>query len=69
MLKDRKEAAILLGHKLEQYKGEKDILILGIPRGGVILAYYIAEELKAPWDLIIPRKIAAPSHRELGIRQ
>jgi predicted phosphoribosyltransferase len=69
--KDREHAAELLMAKLnKEIKGEiaKDVLVLGIPRGGVILAYAIYKNRSAnSFDIVIPRKLGAPNNKELGI--
>ena len=64
---DRKQAGEILFDKLKKYKGEKDLLVLGIPRGGVPVAKVIAEKLNAPLDVIVSRKIGAPGQEELAI--
>lgn len=69
--KDREHAAQLLMTKLNnEIKGEsaKDVLVCGIPRGGVILAYTIYKNRSANnFDIVIPRKLGAPNNKELGI--
>lgn len=64
--KNREEAGKSLSKELMEYKG-KDTIVLGIPRGGVVVAYEVAQTLEAPLDLIIPRKIGAPNNPELAI--
>src|SRR5215218_4309812 len=44
-----------------------DLLVLGIPRGGVVVASEVAEALGAPLDVVVPRKLAAPERPELAI--
>jgi len=66
LFKDRIQAGQKLAEKLLEYK-DKDVIILAIPRGGVVVAYEIAKVLNAPLDLIIPRKIGAPYQPELAI--
>ncbi len=66
LFKDRIQAGQELAKKLLKYK-DKDIIILAIPRGGVVIAYEIAKALNSPLDLIIPRKIGAPYQPELAI--
>jgi len=44
-----------------------DCIVLAIPRGGVVVGYYVAEYLKLPMDVIVPRKIPAPGQPELAI--
>ncbi len=69
--KDREHAAELLISKLNnELKDEiaKDIVVFGIPRGGVILAYTIHKNRSANYfDIVIPRKLGAPNNKELGI--
>jgi putative phosphoribosyl transferase len=64
---DRHEAGRLLAKELTWLRGQKDLLVLGIPRGGVVVAYEVARELKAPLDVYITRKIGAPYNPELAI--
>jgi predicted phosphoribosyltransferase len=69
--KDREHAAELLISKINnEIKDEiaKDIVVFGIPRGGVILAYTIYKNRSANYfDIVIPRKLGAPNNKELGI--
>ena len=69
--KDREHAAELLISKLNnEIKDEiaKDVVVFGIPRGGVILAYTIYRNRSANYfDIAIPRKLGAPNNKELGI--
>jgi putative phosphoribosyl transferase len=64
-LKNRDEAAKKLAIKLETYRNENP-LILGVPRGGVPMAKIIADHLRAPFDVVLVRKIPAPFHPELA---
>ena len=65
--RDRHEAGRLLGAELTALGGQKDLLVLGIPRGGVVVAYEVAKALDAPLDVYITRKIGAPYNPELAI--
>lgn len=65
--KDRKEAGAKLFSLLKQFKGQKNTIVLGLPRGGVIVAKEIAQKLHLPLDIIIPRKLGAPQNPELAI--
>lgn len=69
--KDREHAAELLISKLNnEIKDEiaKDVVVFGIPRGGVVLAYTIYKNRSANYfDIVIPRKLGAPNNKELGI--
>ncbi len=63
MFKDRRHAAQELAKHLTGYSGA-DTLVLGIPRGGVEIAYYIAISLNADFSLVIARKLGYPEHPE-----
>jgi len=63
---DRKEAGELLAKKLRKYQ-HKDVIVYGLPRGGVVTAREIARFLNAPLDLIITRKISHPYSPEYAI--
>ena len=69
--KDREHAAELLVSKLNNELRDdipKKIVVFGIPRGGVILAYKIYKIRSANYfDIVIPRKLGAPNNKELGI--
>lgn len=66
MYADRREAGEQLAAALESLRGE-DVVVLGIPRGGVEVAAVVAEALGAPLDVVIPRKLGAPGNPELGL--
>jgi putative phosphoribosyl transferase len=63
---DREEAGRRLASELAVLEGD-ELVVLGVPRGGVEVAAGIAEELHAPLDVVIPRKVGAPGNPELGI--
>lgn len=63
---DRREAGRRLAEALESYRGQ-DLLVLGVPRGGVVVAAEVARALRAPLDVVIARKIGAPQQPELAI--
>lgn len=65
--RDRQEAGQLLAQALTFVKGEKDVIVLGIPRGGVVVAAEVAWAIGAPLDVYITRKIGAPCNPELAI--
>ena len=67
MFKDREEAGRGLAAKLSSYKGKKDVLVLGIPRGGIATAAEIARELTLPLDIVVVKKIGAPHNEELAV--
>ncbi|MFN3649390.1 MAG: phosphoribosyltransferase [Armatimonadota bacterium] len=63
---DRTEAGRLLSEPLQRFAGP-DTIVLGVPRGGVVVAAEVARALDAPLDVIIARKIGAPMQPELAI--
>lgn len=66
-LNDRAEAGRLLADKLTAYADREDVIVLGLPRGGVPVAYEIARKLKAPLDVFIVRKLGVPWQEELAM--
>lgn len=66
MFKNREEAGRLLAEKLFPLKG-KDLIVLGIPRGGVVLGKVIADCLGCPLDVVVVKKLGAPYNPELAI--
>lgn len=67
MFEDRESAGFLLAKKLEKFAKVKNILVLGLARGGVVTAKIIASFLEVPLDTIVVKKIGAPSNQELAI--
>lgn len=65
--KDRHEAGVRLAEQLKKYKGNKDVIVLAIPRGGVEIGYEIAKFLDARLDIIVTKKIGLPSDEEFAI--
>lgn len=63
---DRIEAGDLLAEALVDYAGPKTV-VLGIPRGGLVVAREVALRLKAPLDIVLSRKMGAPENPELAI--
>jgi len=66
LFKDRSEAGTLLGRALVDGV-RRPAVVLGVPRGGVVVAYEVARELGAPLDVVMARKIGLPSNPELAI--
>jgi len=64
---NRAEAGRLLAEKLDKYAGRDDVLVLGLPRGGVPVAYEVAQRLGAPLDVFIVRKLGVPGFEELAL--
>ena len=67
IFKDRIDAGKQLADKLEEFKDNKDVVLLALPRGGIILAYEVAKKINAPIDIVVPRKIGAPDNEEFAI--
>ena len=63
MFEDRKDAGERLGRALEKFRG-LNVLVLGIPRGGVETAYYVARHIDAELSVVITRKLGYPSNPE-----
>src|SRR5438874_10558592 len=63
---NRAEAGRQLAEKLDKYAGRKDVIVLGLPRGGVPVAYEVAKRLRAPLDVFIVRKLGVPGFEELA---
>jgi predicted phosphoribosyltransferase len=65
--RDRHEAGQRLAGQLAVYAGRADMLVLGLPRGGVPVAYEVARALHAPLDVLVVRKLGLPGHEELAM--
>ena len=63
---NRAEAGRLLAEKLVKYAGRDDVIVLGLPRGGVPVAFEVAQRLGAPFDVFIVRKLGVPGFEELA---
>lgn len=66
MWRDRQQAGRELGEALKEFKAEK-VIVLAIPRGGVVVGDEVARALDATLDIVVPRKIGAPFNPELAI--
>ena len=64
---DRRDAGRKLAAHLARYAGDPGVLVLALPRGGVPVAYEIAESLGAPLDVFLVRKLGLPGHEEFAI--
>lgn len=64
---DRTEAGQALAALLEQYTDRPDVVVLGLPRGGVPVAAPVAAALGAPLDVFVVRKLGVPGHEELAM--
>ena len=56
----------MLAEKLEEYANRSDVVVLGLPRGGVPVAFEVAKHLRAPLDVFIVRKLGVPGFEELA---
>jgi predicted phosphoribosyltransferase len=64
---DRAQAGRLLARRLESYARRHDVVVLGLPRGGVPVAYEAARALDAPLDVFVVRKLGVPQQEELAM--
>jgi len=67
LFRDRRDAGQKLAKRLNAYAGRDDVVVLGLPRGGVPVAFEVAKELKAPLDVFLVRKLGVPGHEELAM--
>lgn len=64
---DRRDAGRYLATKLSAYMGRQDVLVLALPRGGVPVAFEVAQAISAPLDVFVVRKLGVPGHEELAM--
>src|SRR5262245_55160920 len=64
---NRTEAGRLLAQSLERFRGTPDLIVLGLPRGGVPVACEVARTLEAPLDVLVVRKLGMPGQEEFAI--
>jgi putative phosphoribosyl transferase len=67
LFRDRAGAGRVLASRLARYAGRSDVMVLGLPRGGVPVAYEVARALGAPLDVFLVRKLGLPGHEELAM--
>jgi len=67
LYRDRRHAGQEVAARLRDMKGRRDLLVLGVPRGGVVVAHQIALALGAPLDVYLAHKLGAPGNPELAI--
>lgn len=67
MFADRREAGEELAEALREYQGRKDIMVVALPRGGVVVGRIVANALDVPLDIVVPRKIGFPGQEEYAI--
>jgi putative phosphoribosyl transferase len=64
---DRTDAGRLLAKQLSRYADRQDVIVLGMPRGGVPVAFEVAKALRVPLDVFVVRKLGVPGHEELAM--
>ncbi|MFJ5556816.1 erythromycin esterase family protein [Streptomyces sp. NPDC093250] len=67
LFSDRADAGRVLAKLLERYRGDPDVIVLGLPRGGVPVAYEVATALDAPLDIFLVRKLGVPGQEEVAM--
>jgi predicted phosphoribosyltransferase len=67
VFRDRGEAGRVLANLLSAYRGRPDVIVLGLARGGVPVAWEVAAALHVPLDAFIVRKLGAPGHEEFAV--
>lgn len=67
LFEDRVEAGRALAAKLQEYQKETSVVVLAIPRGGVVIGEQVANLLKCPLEVIVIKKIPAPANPELAV--
>ena len=67
LFRDRRDAGRFLAGLLEEYRGRPDVIVLGLPRGGVPVAYEVATALGSPLDVFLVRKLGTPGREELAM--
>ncbi|MEW6127260.1 MAG: phosphoribosyltransferase [Acidobacteriota bacterium] len=67
LFQDRREAGQVLAEKLQPYANRADVMVLGLPRGGMPVAFEIAQTLNAPLEVFVVRKLGVPDYEELAM--
>src|SRR5438270_3185334 len=67
LFQDRHEAGRQLAAELTEYAGRDDVVVLALPRGGVPVAFEVAQALGAPLDIFLVRKLGVPGREELAM--
>ncbi|OQS13039.1 erythromycin esterase [Nocardia donostiensis] len=67
VFRDRNDAGRVLARLLTRYRDDPDVVVLALPRGGVPVAYEVAEALAAPLDVLVVRKLGSPANPELAL--
>src|SRR4029079_13624333 len=67
LFRDRADAGRHLLSRLGAYQGRSDVVVLGLPRGGIPVGYEVARGLGAPLDVFVVRKLGVPGQEELAM--
>lgn len=67
IFQNRTDAGRKLAEKLTEYANREDVLVLALPRGGVPVAFEVAQKLNAPLDIFLVRKLGVPGQKELAM--
>jgi erythromycin esterase-like protein/predicted phosphoribosyltransferase len=67
VFRDRREAGCVLANLLSAYRNRPDVIVLGLARGGIPVAWEVAAALHAPLDAFIVRKLGVPGHEEFAV--
>jgi putative phosphoribosyl transferase len=67
IFEDRQHAGRILASRLKEYGNRKDVVVLGLPRGGIPVAFEVARALSAPLDVFVVRKLGVPNYEELAM--
>ncbi|MEH2183464.1 phosphoribosyltransferase [Nostoc sp.] len=67
LFKNRRFAGQVLAKELTAYANDPDVLVLGLPRGGIPVAFEVAKTLNAPLDVLVVRKLGVPDQEELAM--
>jgi predicted phosphoribosyltransferase len=67
MFENRKDAGEKLVNRLQNYKNRQNTIVVGLPRGGVVVAFEVAQKLQLPLDIVATRKISMPGNPEAAI--
>lgn len=67
VFRDRQDAGRLLADKLKKFANIPNGIVIGLPRGGVVVAAEVANSLHLPLDIVVTRKIGAPGYEEFAI--
>ena len=65
--RNRADAGRYLAERLQKYAGDNNTLVLGLSRGGVMVAFEVARGLGVPMDIFLVRKLGVPGYEELAV--